>query len=152
MALHAAKLHMDTQEKKYLADGSQLFVKVALRSSVIHRAFFASGPPNRLRSRPPKSRNSAALPATPGPAPRRLVLHRPFTRTLPFLQGSCNPIRLLEAAELLEADQRKHEGGQSKETSSVLDSTSFGSVPMIFWSRRLVARPNRPWLSKLMIF
>ena len=28
------------------------------------------------------------------------------------------PIRLLEAAELLEADQRKHEGGHSKETSS----------------------------------
>ena len=96
---------------------------------------------------PPKSRNSAALPATPGPAPRRLVLYRPFTRTLPFLQGSCNPIRLLEAAELLEADQRKHEGGQSKETSSVLDSTSFGSVPMIFWSRRLVAaRPDQLWL------
>ena len=101
---------------------------------------------------PPKSRNSAALPATPGPAPRRLVLYRPFTRTLPFLQGSCNPIRLLEAAELLEADQRKHEGGQSKETSSVLDSTSFGSSPMIFWSRRLVARPDQPWLSKPMLF
>ena len=28
--------------------------------------------------------------ATPGPALRRLVLYRPFTRTLPFLQGSCN--------------------------------------------------------------
>ena len=37
-----------------------------------------------------------------------------------FLQtywASFNPIELLEAAELLEADQRKHEGGQSKETS-----------------------------------
>ena len=33
-------------------------------------------------------------------------------------KGSCNPTRLLEAAELLEADQRKHEGGQSKGTSS----------------------------------
>ena len=145
---------MDTRGKKTnaLQSGGQLFIKVALRSNIFHRPFFASGPPNRLRSRPPKSRNSAALPATPGPAPRRLVLYRPFTRTLPFLQGSCNPIRLLEAAELLEADQRKHEGGQSKETSSVLDSTSFGSVPMIFWSRRLVARPDRPWLSKPMIF
>ena len=28
---------------------------------------------------------------------------------------------LLEAVELLEADQRKHEGGHSKETPSVLD-------------------------------
>ena len=45
-------------------------------------------------------------------------------------------MRLLEAAELLEADQRKqrkHEGGHSKETSSVLDLTPFGSVP-----RRLI--------------
>ena len=45
-------------------------------------------------------------------------------------------MRLLEAAELLEADQRKqrkHEGGHSKdawanETPSGLDATSFGSV------------------------
>ena len=34
------------------------------------------------------------------------------------IKGSFNPTRLLEAAELLEADQRKHEGGQSKGTSS----------------------------------
>ena len=34
-----------------------------------------------------------------------------------FLFQHVYPIRLLEAAELLEADQRKHEGGQSKETS-----------------------------------
>ena len=47
-------------------------------------------------------------------------------------KGSCNPTRLLEAAELLEVDQRKqrkHEGGHSKETSFVLESTLFGSVP-----------------------
>ena len=35
-----------------------------------------------------------------------------------FLIQHVYPIRLLEAAELLEADQRKHEGGHSKETSS----------------------------------
>ena len=35
-----------------------------------------------------------------------------------FLFQHVYPIRLLEAAELLEADQRKHEGGHSKETSS----------------------------------
>ena len=50
-----------------------------------------------------------------------------------FLSQHGYPTRLLEAAELLEADQRKHEGGHSKETTSVLDSILFGSVP-----RRLV--------------
>ena len=34
--------------------------------------------------------------------------------TIKCINGSCNPVRLLEAAELLEADQRKHEGGHSK--------------------------------------
>ena len=75
----------------------------------------------------------------PDPVFSSRFLQLGFTQTLPFL-----PIRLLEAAELLEADQRKHEGGQNKQTSSVLDSTSFGSAPMIFWSRRLVARPDWP--------
>ena len=37
--------------------------------------FFASGPPLWLRSRPPDARDSATLPATPRPAPRRLVLY-----------------------------------------------------------------------------
>ena len=148
MAFQTAKLHpyphMRKEKKRnLLQSGGQLFIKDALRSNIFHHNFFASGLPKWFRSRPPKSRNSAAHPAIPGPAPRRLVLYRPFTRTLPFLQGSCNPIRLLGAAELLEANQRKHEGGQSKE----MDSTSFGSLP-IFWSRRLVARPDRPWLSK----
>ena len=67
-------------------------------------------------------------PATLGPAPRRLVFFS-ITSAIKCIKGSCNPIRLLEAAELLEADQRKHEGGHSKETSSGLDRTSFGSVP-----------------------
>ena len=48
----------------------------------------------------------------------RLVLCRGalfcITSTIKCIKGSCNPIRLLEAAELLEADQRKHEGGHSK--------------------------------------
>ena len=35
-----------------------------------------------------------------------------------FLFQHVYPVRILEAAELLEADQRKHEGGHSKETSS----------------------------------
>ena len=52
-----------------------------------------------------------------------------ITSTTKCIKGSYKPIRLLEAAELLEADQRKHEGGHSKETSSGLDRTSFGSVP-----------------------
>ena len=86
----------------------------------------ASGPPNRLWSRP-------RTPATPRHSPP--LRGRPrdalfcITSTTKCIKGSCNPIRLLEAAELLEADQRKHEGGHSKETSSGLDRTSFGSVP-----------------------
>ena len=62
------------KKKKPSTDDGQLFIKVALRSNVFHRPFFASGPPNRLWSRPPDSRDSATLPATPGPAPRRFVL------------------------------------------------------------------------------
>ena len=73
----------------------------------------------------PNSRNSATLPATPGPRDALFCI----TSTIKCIKGSCNPTRLLEAAELLEADQRKHEGGHSKETSSGLDRTSFGSVP-----------------------
>ena len=89
----------------------------------------ASGPPNRLRSRP-------STPATPRHSPP--LRGRPrdallcITSTIKCIKGTCNPTRLLEAAELLEADQRKqrkHEGGHSKETSSGLDRTSFGSVP-----------------------
>ena len=50
-------------------------------------------------------------------------------------QRSCTPTRLLEAAKLLEADQRKDEGGQGKKTSSVLDITSLGSVLGSAWFR-----------------
>ena len=76
----------------------------------------------QLRDTP---RHSGAGPETPCFV-SRLVVDSAIT----CIKGSCNPIRLLEAAELLEADQRKHEEGQSKE----MDSTSFGSVPKIFWS------------------
>ena len=62
------------KKKKPSTDDGQLFIKVALRSNVLNRFFFASGPPNRLWSRPPDSRDSATHPATPGPAPRRFVL------------------------------------------------------------------------------
>ena len=55
------------KKKKPSTDDGQLFIKVALRSNVLNRFFFASGPPNRLWSRPPDARDSATLPATPGP-------------------------------------------------------------------------------------
>ena len=65
------------KKKKPSTDDGQLFIKVALRSNVFHRPNFASGPPLRLRSRPLDARDSATLPATPGPARRRLVLYVP---------------------------------------------------------------------------
>ena len=125
MALQAAKLHIDTPEKKRntSTDGGQLYIKDALRSNIFPHPFFASGPPKRLRSRLPDSRHSPTLRGRPRDA---LFC---ITSTTKCIKGSCKPIRLLEAAELLEADQRKHEGGHSKETSSGLDRTSFGSVP-----------------------
>ena len=43
------------KKKKASTDGGQLFTKVALRSNVFHCPFFATGPPLRLRSRPPDS-------------------------------------------------------------------------------------------------
>ena len=43
------------QGKKPSTDDGQLFIKVALRSNVLYRFFFATGPPLRLRSRPPDS-------------------------------------------------------------------------------------------------
>ena len=43
------------KKKKASTDGGQLFTKVALRSNVFHCPFFATGPLNRLRSRPPDS-------------------------------------------------------------------------------------------------
>ena len=55
---------------------------------------------------------------TPAPEPSPgLRLCRGIAAALPA-RNSRAPARLLEVAELLEADQRKHEGGQSKETSS----------------------------------
>ena len=49
------------KKKKPSTDDGQLFIKVALRSNVFHRPNFASGPPLRLRSRPPDARDSATL-------------------------------------------------------------------------------------------
>ncbi len=43
------------KKKKASTDGGQLFTKVVLRSNVSTRFFFATGPPLRLRSRPPDS-------------------------------------------------------------------------------------------------
>ena len=50
------------QGKKPSTDDGQLFIKVALRSNVFHRPNFASGPPLRLRSRPPDSGFAGVLP------------------------------------------------------------------------------------------
>ena len=50
------------KKKKPSTDDGQLFTKVALRSNVFHRAFFATGPPLRLRSRPPDSGFAGVLP------------------------------------------------------------------------------------------
>ena len=50
------------KKKKASTDGGQLFTKVALRSNVFHRPFFATGPPLRLRSRPPDSGFAGVLP------------------------------------------------------------------------------------------
>ena len=43
------------KKKKPSTDDGQLFIKVALRSNVLYRFFFATGPPLQLRSRPPDS-------------------------------------------------------------------------------------------------
>ena len=50
------------KKKKPSTDDGQLFTQVALRSNVFHRAFFATGPPLRLRSRPPDSGFAGVLP------------------------------------------------------------------------------------------
>ena len=50
------------KKKKPSTDDGQLFIKVALRSNVFHRSNFASGPPLRLRSRPPDSGFAGVLP------------------------------------------------------------------------------------------
>ena len=50
------------KKKKPSTDDGQLFIKVALRSNVLYRFFFATGPPLRLRSRPPDSGFAGVLP------------------------------------------------------------------------------------------
>ena len=50
------------KKNKASTDRGQLFTKVALRSNVFHRPFFATGPPLRLRSRPPDSGFAGVLP------------------------------------------------------------------------------------------
>ena len=50
------------KKNKTLQTGGQLFTKVALRSNVFFCHFFATGPLNRLRSRPPDSGFAGVLP------------------------------------------------------------------------------------------
>ena len=50
------------KKKTPSTDDGQLFIKVALRSNVLNRFFFATGPPLRLRSRPPDSGFAGVLP------------------------------------------------------------------------------------------
>ena len=88
---------------------------LALLALIGLKKFRSFQKPNRIDVLEKKTRRLGAGPETPC-----------------FLFQHVYPIRLLEAAELLEADQRKqrkHEGGHSKETSSGFDRTSFGSVP-----------------------
>ena len=70
------------------------------------RQMMASCSP-KLRS-DPMFKSAFILPLGPG-----LRLCRGIAAALPA-RNSRAPARLLEAAELLEADQRKHEGGRSK--------------------------------------
>ena len=64
LALRVKILPMGTREKKKKpsTDDGQLFIKVALRSNILYRFFFATGPPLRLRSRPPDSGFAGVLP------------------------------------------------------------------------------------------
>ena len=50
------------KKKKPSTNDGQLFIKVALRSNVLYRFFFATGSPLRLRSRPPDSGFAGVLP------------------------------------------------------------------------------------------
>ena len=87
-ALQAGNLPMDTREKKKKpsTDDGQLFIKVALRSNVLYRFFFATGPPLRLRSRPPDSGFAGVL--------RRHCRHATHAHLLGFwkLQNFLRPI------------------------------------------------------------
>ena len=84
------------KKKKASTDGGQLFTKIALRSNVLYRFFFATGPPLRLRSRPPDSGFAGVLP--------RHCRHVIHAHLLGFwkLRNFLRPIN------------GKHEGGQSK--------------------------------------
>ena len=129
-ALRVKMLPMGTQGKKRKPRQMVASCSPKLRSDPTFKlAFFLPLGPHS---------GSGAVPRTPAlPGYCGGIAGTQFTRAQARMchsaKGSCNPTRLLEAAELLEADQRKHEGGHSKETPFVLDSTSFGSVP-----RRLV--------------
>ena len=119
------------KKKKASTDGGQLFTKVALRSNVFHRAFFATGPPLRLRSRPPDSGFAGVLP--------RHCRHVIHAHLLGFwkLRNFLRPIN----ASMKEATAKRH----------LLKD--FNWKLMIFQSRRIVAAlPNRPWLSRSMVF
>ena len=72
-----------------------------MRSNTFFHPFFAYGLAEQLRSRSPDSRNSPTLPDTRGPAPRRLVLYDPFSRTLCFLR-TFSRLRAFGALYLIE--------------------------------------------------
>ena len=117
--------------KKASTDGGQLFTKVALRSNVFHCSFFATGPPLRLRSRPPNSGFAEVLP--------RHCRHVIHAHLLGFwkLRNFLRPIN----ASMKEATAKRH----------LLKD--FNWKLMIFQSWRIVAAlPNRPWLSRTMVF
>ena len=137
MALQASNLPMDTRDNERNPRQMMASCLSKLHSDPMFSIALISplGPHS----------GSGAVPRTPA-TPRHSppLRGRPrdalfcITSTTKCIKCSCKPLRLLEAAELLEADQRKHDGGHSKETSSGLDRTSFGSVPR--------ATPNFPKL------
>ena len=119
------------KKKKPSTDDGQLFIKVALRSNVLYRFFFATGPPLRLRSRPPDSGFAGVLP--------RHCRHVIHAHLLGFwkLQNFLRPIN----ASMKEATAKR----------PLLKDFNWKSI--IFQSRRIVAAlPNRPWLSRSMVF
>ena len=110
MALQAANLPMDTRDKE--RNPRQMMASCL---SKLHSDPMFTIALIRLWAPTPAPEPSPGLPRLRD-TPRHSSGAGPETPC--FLFQHVYPIRLLEAAELLEADQRKHEGGHSKETSS----------------------------------
>ena len=136
LALRVKILPMGTREKKKKAstDGGQLFTKVALRSNVFHRPFFATGPPLRLRSRPPDSGFAGVLP--------RHCRHVIHAHLLGFwkLQNFLRPINAsMKEAKARRRRRRRRRRSRSREARAELYMQSAHS--RIDRPRRLTSTP-----------